>query len=56
MSERLGALRVLVWNDAPQAQDALMTSIIVLKMKPCRWINGLASKHRIQCDRRKQSI
>ncbi|HRM14411.1 MAG TPA: aminopeptidase N [Acinetobacter parvus] len=23
MSERLGALRVLVWNDAPQAQDAL---------------------------------
>jgi aminopeptidase N len=23
MSERLGALRVLVWNDAPQAQQAL---------------------------------
>jgi aminopeptidase N len=23
MSERLGALRVLVWNDAPQAQDVL---------------------------------
>ncbi len=23
MSERLGALRVLVWNDAPQAQAAL---------------------------------
>lgn len=23
MSERLGALKVLVWNDAPQAQDAL---------------------------------
>jgi aminopeptidase N len=35
MSERLGALKVLVWNDAPQAKAALRTSIIALKMKHC---------------------
>lgn len=34
MSERLGALRVLVWNDAPQAKEALKDFYIRFKNEP----------------------
>ncbi|MCF9033797.1 aminopeptidase N [Acinetobacter nectaris] len=34
MSERLGALKVLVWNDAPQAQEALEAFYVRFKDEP----------------------
>ena len=53
MSERLGALRVLVWNDAPQAEAALIDFYLRFKDEALSMTNGLWCKRHILKQMRK---